>query len=109
MARADHPSVPRSDTPAAVLAAADDPDPVKQTGHVCEANFFRGEWALRNGAKDEARRLFLLAATACPKSFIQWALQIRNSRRSGRHGDRVGCLGTGQRRGFAIRGAVQRG
>ena len=59
-------------TPAAVRAAADDPDPAKQTGQVCEANFFSGEWALRNGAKDEARRLFLLAAGDCPKSFVQW-------------------------------------
>jgi len=58
-------------TPSAVLAAADDPDPVKQTGQVCEANFFSGEWALRNEAKDEVRRLFLLAASDCPKSFIQ--------------------------------------
>jgi lipoprotein NlpI len=59
-------------TPAAVLAAADDPDATRKTGQVCEANFFSGEWALRNGAKDEARRLFLLAASDCPKNFIQW-------------------------------------
>ena len=63
-------------TPAAVRAAADDADPVKQTGQVCEANFFSGEWALRNGAKDEARRLFLLAASDCPQSFIQWGAAL---------------------------------
>jgi lipoprotein NlpI len=63
-------------TPAAVLAAAHDPDPVKQTGQVCEANFFSGEWALRNGGKDEARRLLLLAASDCPKSFVQWGAAL---------------------------------
>ena len=45
---------------------------VKQTGQVREANFFSGEWALRNGAKDEAWRLCLLAAGDCAKRFIQW-------------------------------------
>jgi lipoprotein NlpI len=59
-------------TQAAMLAAAADRDPVKQTRQVCEANFFNGEWSLRNGAKDEARRLFRLAADNCPKSLIQW-------------------------------------
>jgi lipoprotein NlpI len=59
-------------TPAAVLAAADDPDAAKKTDQVCEADFFSGELALRNGAKDEARRLFLLAAGACPKNLIEW-------------------------------------
>jgi lipoprotein NlpI len=49
-------------TPAAVLAAADDPAPAKKKRQVCEANFFSGEWALRQGAKDEATRLFRLAA-----------------------------------------------
>ena len=55
-------------TPAAVLAAADDPDPNKKKGQVCEANFYGGELALRTGAKDEATRLFRLAASDCPKT-----------------------------------------
>jgi lipoprotein NlpI len=59
-------------TPAAVLAAADDPDAAKKKGQVCEANFFGGELALRTGAKDEATRLFRLAANDCPKSFDEW-------------------------------------
>jgi lipoprotein NlpI len=63
-------------TPAAVLAAAADPDPAKQAGQVCEADFFSGEWSLRNGAKDEARRLFLLAARVCPKNVIQWGAAL---------------------------------
>ena len=46
--------------PAAVLAAADDPDAKKKKNQVCEANFYSGELALRQGAKDEAARLFRL-------------------------------------------------
>jgi lipoprotein NlpI len=37
-------------TPAAVLAAADDPDPTKKKDRVCRANFYSGEWALRQGS-----------------------------------------------------------
>ena len=59
-------------TPAAVLAAADDPDATKKKGQVCEAKFYSGELALRQGAKDEATRLFRLAASDCPKDFIEW-------------------------------------
>jgi lipoprotein NlpI len=53
--------------PEAVLAAADDPDAVKKKSQVCEANFYSGELALRNGTKDKASRLFRLAAADCPK------------------------------------------
>ena len=59
-------------TPAAVLAAADDPTATTKKGQVCEANFYSGELALRNGAKDEALRLFRMAAADCPKSFNEW-------------------------------------
>ena len=55
--------------PAAVLAAADDPDDKAKKGQVCEANFYSGELALRQGAKDDAARLFRLAAGDCPKTF----------------------------------------
>jgi lipoprotein NlpI len=44
--------------PAAVLAAADDPDPAKKNGQTCEANFYSGELSLTKGSKDEAIRLF---------------------------------------------------
>lgn len=58
-------------TPAAVLAAADDPNAAKKTAHVCEANFYSGEWALRQGAKDDAVRRLRLAARDCPKTLIE--------------------------------------
>jgi lipoprotein NlpI len=59
-------------TPAAVLAAADSPNAVVKNDHVCEANFYSGELALRSGAKDEAARLFRLAANGCPHGLDEW-------------------------------------
>jgi lipoprotein NlpI len=59
-------------TPAAVLAAADDPDATKKKGQVCDAIFFSGELSLTKGLKDEATRLFRLAARDCPHSFNEW-------------------------------------
>jgi lipoprotein NlpI len=41
-------------TPAAVLAAADNPNPETQKGQVCEANFFSGDLALQRGASAHA-------------------------------------------------------
>jgi lipoprotein NlpI len=58
-------------TPAAVLAAADDPDANTKRGQVCEANFYSGELALQQGAKEEAARLFRLAAAGCPHEFVE--------------------------------------
>ncbi len=58
--------------PDAVLAAANDPDPKKKDGEICEAQFYSGEWALQAGDKGEATRLFKLAAKACPKDFLEW-------------------------------------
>jgi lipoprotein NlpI len=58
-------------TPAAVLAAADDPDPNTRKGQVCEARFYSGELALQQGAKAEATRLFRLAAAECPHDFAE--------------------------------------
>ena len=55
-------------TPEAVLAAADDPDVNTKKRQVCDANFFIGELALQRGAKDEAVRLFRLAAAGCEKT-----------------------------------------
>ncbi|MGP0060905.1 MAG: hypothetical protein ACLPID_16640 [Beijerinckiaceae bacterium] len=49
-----------------------DPSDAKKNGHVCEANFYGGELALRQGAKDEATGLFQLAASECPKTFDEW-------------------------------------
>jgi lipoprotein NlpI len=60
-------------TPAAALAAADDPDADTKTGQICEANFYSGELALQTGGKDEATRLFKLASSGCPKGFNEYA------------------------------------
>jgi lipoprotein NlpI len=59
-------------TPESVLAAADDPDVKTKKGHVCEANFYAGELSLQEGKKNEATRLFRLAAESCPKEYIPW-------------------------------------
>jgi len=56
-------------TPAAVLAAADDPDAKKKKEQVCQANFYSGIVALRQGAKVKAAQLFRLAADGCPRDF----------------------------------------
>jgi lipoprotein NlpI len=58
-------------TPAAVLAAANDPDAKTKRGQVCEANFYLGELALQQGAREEATRLFRLAAADCPHEFVE--------------------------------------
>ena len=61
-------------TPAAVLAAAEDPDPVTRTGQICEANFYSGQFALlQQGDRPEATRLFRLAAAGCPHQFVEGA------------------------------------
>ena len=60
-------------TPEALLAAADDPNAKTKQRKVCEVNFYTAELALHRHAKDEATRLFRLAATDCPKSFAERA------------------------------------
>ena len=64
----------------------------KKKGQVCEANFYSGELALRQDAKDEAARLFRLAASDCAKDFDEWVRPVKNSRRSARRGDLNGML-----------------
>jgi lipoprotein NlpI len=59
-------------TPAAVLAAADDPDATRKNSQTCEANFYSGELSLAKGSKDEAIRLLRLAASDCPHGFNEW-------------------------------------
>jgi lipoprotein NlpI len=58
-------------TPVAVIAAADDPNPVTRRGQLCEANFYAGEFALQQGATQDAARLFRLAAADCPRAFVE--------------------------------------
>ena len=59
-------------TPAAVLAAADDPVSWRKARQTCQANFYGGILALRKNANDEAARLFQAAASDCPKSLLEW-------------------------------------
>jgi lipoprotein NlpI len=59
-------------TPAAVLAAANDPNAKTKRGHVCEANFYTGELALTQDARDKAKRLLRLATSDCPKTFVEY-------------------------------------
>lgn len=58
-------------TPQAVFAAAEDPDPATANGQLCEANFYVGELALRQDAKEEAVRRFRLAVDNCPGDFVE--------------------------------------
>jgi lipoprotein NlpI len=48
-------------------AAANDPDPAMKRFQICTVNFFIGALVLQQGKKDEAARLFRLAAADCPK------------------------------------------
>jgi lipoprotein NlpI len=57
--------------PEVVLTAADDTDADTTKGQICEANFYGAQLALQRGAKDEATRLFRLAADGCPKNFTE--------------------------------------
>src|SRR5580704_11266374 len=69
-------------TPAAVLAAADDPDPDTKKSHICEAHFYSGELALLRDAKEEAAQLFKAAAESCPRTFIGDAAVAELKRRA---------------------------
>jgi lipoprotein NlpI/predicted negative regulator of RcsB-dependent stress response len=60
-------------TAADLLAAAEDRDVHTRRNQVCEANFYIGERELQKGARQEAARLFRLAAANCPKGFIEWS------------------------------------
>lgn len=59
-------------TPDAVLAAADHPDAIAKKGHICEANFYTGEFALTKRQKEDATRLFRQVASECPHGFDEW-------------------------------------
>jgi lipoprotein NlpI len=56
---------------AQTLSAAADGDPKTQRGQICEANFYGGELALLKKEKPEALRLLKLAASDCPRAFIE--------------------------------------
>jgi lipoprotein NlpI len=56
---------------AQTLAAANDNDPKTRVGQTCEANFYSGEFALLKKNKQEALRLLRLAASNCPRGFLE--------------------------------------
>jgi lipoprotein NlpI len=56
-------------TPAALLAAADDPDITRKQAKVCDATFYSGEFSLMKGLKEEATRFFRQAASDCPHDY----------------------------------------
>ena len=60
-------------TPEALLATTEDPDVKIKQRKVCEVDFYSAELALHRHAKDEATRLFRLAAKECPYSFTERA------------------------------------
>lgn len=59
-------------TPADLLTAADNPDPVKKREQVCEANFYTAAYVLMRDDRSAAIRLFRLAAADCPHNFIEF-------------------------------------
>jgi lipoprotein NlpI len=55
----------------ALLAGASDGDSSKANGQLCEARLYGGELALLKDSKQDAARLFRLAANDCPDGFIE--------------------------------------
>jgi lipoprotein NlpI len=53
-----------------LLMAASAADPNTTRNQLCDAYFFSGEFVLLQGNKDEATRLFQLAATDCPNNNV---------------------------------------
>jgi lipoprotein NlpI len=49
-------------TPEALLTAANSGDAATRVNQTCDANFYIGEYHLWQGQKDDARRVFTLAA-----------------------------------------------
>ena len=57
---------------AVFASAAQGETPAAITGQLCEANFYVGEWLLRNHDPDGAKPLITKAASICPSGFIEW-------------------------------------
>jgi lipoprotein NlpI len=57
--------------PDAVFSAAADESETIEKEQMCEANFYVGELALRQGTTDEAERRFQAAASDCPPDFVE--------------------------------------
>jgi tetratricopeptide (TPR) repeat protein len=58
-------------TPEQVLGAAEDSGPKNRRRRVCQANFYTAELVLLRGSKENAARLFELAALDCPKTMFE--------------------------------------
>ena len=69
--------------PDEVAAAADNPDPAMKEAHACEASFYSGQFALINGNRDEAVKLFQAAAKECPRGFIEGIVAAAELKRMG--------------------------
>src|SRR4029077_10807077 len=50
---------------------AEDANPAVKQAHTCEANFYGGQYALIEGQRDEAVKLFEAAAKDCPHGFLE--------------------------------------
>jgi len=59
-------------TPEQTLAAAADPDSVKERGQHCEAEFFIGEYLLLGQDRSNARVHFRAARETCPHNFLEY-------------------------------------
>ncbi len=72
MAGTDCPALLGQITVADLSAAANHSDAGIRKAQTCEANFYGGKLASQRGKKEEAKRLFELAAAECPRSFIEY-------------------------------------
>ena len=54
-----------------LLTATEDTDVEIKKARVCEAHFYAGELALRQGNKNEAKRLLGMALKECPVSYVE--------------------------------------
>jgi len=61
-------------TPAAVLAAAGDPNPAKQRGQLCQADFYSAEFLNVHGAPQEDVRVERRAVSECPHTYLEWTI-----------------------------------
>jgi lipoprotein NlpI len=59
-------------TPPEVFASIEEHSGPAKKHQTCQANFYSGNWALRQDKKEEAARLFNLAVNDCPKSALEW-------------------------------------
>ncbi|WP_376703698.1 hypothetical protein RQ479_00305 [Mesorhizobium sp. ISC25] len=59
-------------TPAEALSDAGAVGLAQRTGQVCETNFYTAELSRLQGHSEEALRLYRLAASDCPRDFVEY-------------------------------------